>query len=1209
MKAEFLKLAGVKSDKAFYAKYPTEQAFFKAHPEAKGKIKKAKIGAYVGGDILSNPGMVDFSKINNANDMMITGMTDAMRMEQAERAASSSQKSSSGSSGMDIGGIMKMFGGEGGEGGGDMGGMMSALGGAAKYGKRIPIAQAGTDLMANYFNQQQVPNINNSIQSQTQSPGVNAGMFNGPQVDNNVSTINTSQLANNQSGYASPGGPNTKESDATKTIKGLDAMGGPMVGIAEGLDALEAEKEQKRSAIQQRQLSELTLKASTTRPEQRERKYVRPEDMVNTGEAFFPVYGVGTNVLARNGARLEDGGMVGGNPTEIQNTYGDGNSIYDDLGYTPLIDENQQKSFRQGGYIPQAQNGFQNWQNSMSGGGSGFSGAGASGGTPWGAIGSQATATGQSAMGGQNAGGKIGGTVGKSVGSIFGPVGGAIGEFAGGMIGNVLDKNPKTIKKEQEKTQRNIQNMAMNQMAPSIQAGYASHVRNGGDIPNYENGGYMNPEYNPQVITMFGDVDEQDFADFAHKDEFRAGGHLKAYREPSERAMQTYENGGGVKSYGLGGELQTHWGGGAETMSYNPYLPGSGETVMFRGKSHEEYSPNGETGIGVTYGGNPVEVERGEPMVELQEGGTIDPQTGEPQKSGVVFGNLKIPDQYIDLLGDKNAKGKKFKNYIADLSKTEEKQNKMIEKSTNELNALDVNSSFDRLKLSSLQANIKGGNLKLKEIADKKIKAADLQNAINDTAEEYGLVADDLARGKVKIDKETMSTREARLGAAISKAKDGVTTTEETTSPPVKKFKTEKEALAEGYVKDGNRYVKVTPPEIIKPIETKSAKANKDIPLQHKNELGLYDITEEQVAEAQINNPWFNWAGFDPSNENDVKRFQNAFNIRAARIGSDARLKPDGQFGQQTASAKVEEKSEIKPSAGKVDVAEVESTPDTKPVPYKRSGLIDFGNQLLDYIRPTDQEPFDYGQTMGEQYALATNQLEPVQAQLYKPEIGVPYDISYQDVLNENQADFNAQTRKTGYNPAAQSNLNAQKYMANQRVLGEQFRANQAMKDQVYTANRNTLNQAKLTNLGILDKQYERQSEAMSNTKATTQAALNSISDKLAKHKLENRTLGVYENLYKYRFDDKGRAINMNGIFQPNIPTVASKEGTQRQVPVYKKDGTIDHYQLEEYDPNDTTDTTKPGSTATPGIVAKNGKSITKKNNKNSSIVKAIKNL
>ena len=283
----------------------------------------------------------------------------------------------------------------------------------------------------------------------------------------------------------------------------------------------------------------------------------------------------------------------------------------------------------------------------------------------------------------------------------------------------------------------------------------------------------------------------------------------------------------------------------------------------------------------------------------------------------------------------------------------------------------------------------------------------------------------------------------------------------------------------------------------------------------------------------------------------------------------------------------------------------MEPLPDTTPVKYKRNKWIDLGNQVLDYIRPTNQEPFDYAQTMGEQYALATNQLEPVQAQLYRPELRIPYDISFQDILNENQANFNALTRKTGYNPAAQANVNANKYMANQRVLGDQFRANQAMKDQVYSGNVNTLNQAKMTNLGILDKQYERQSQAMSNTKATTLAALNSITDKVAKNKLENRTLGIYENLYKYRYDKSGRAINMNGIFQPNIPSVGSMAATQRQVPVYDKEGKLDHYQLEQYDPSAN------GGVGTAPInrVAKDGKSIVKKNNKNSSIVKAIKNL
>jgi hypothetical protein len=52
MKAEFLKLAGVKSEKAFYKKYPTEAAFFKAHPEAKKSIKKAQNGVVAGQEYL-----------------------------------------------------------------------------------------------------------------------------------------------------------------------------------------------------------------------------------------------------------------------------------------------------------------------------------------------------------------------------------------------------------------------------------------------------------------------------------------------------------------------------------------------------------------------------------------------------------------------------------------------------------------------------------------------------------------------------------------------------------------------------------------------------------------------------------------------------------------------------------------------------------------------------------------------------------------------------------------------------------------------------------------------------------------------------------------------------------------------------------------------------------------------------------------------------
>lgn len=47
MKSKFLKIAGVKTEAEFYKKYPSEAAFFKAHPEAKD-LKKLKAGGLTG---------------------------------------------------------------------------------------------------------------------------------------------------------------------------------------------------------------------------------------------------------------------------------------------------------------------------------------------------------------------------------------------------------------------------------------------------------------------------------------------------------------------------------------------------------------------------------------------------------------------------------------------------------------------------------------------------------------------------------------------------------------------------------------------------------------------------------------------------------------------------------------------------------------------------------------------------------------------------------------------------------------------------------------------------------------------------------------------------------------------------------------------------------------------------------------------------------
>lgn len=70
---------------------------------------------------------------------------------------------------------------------------------------------------------------------------------------------------------------------------------------------------------------------------------------------------------------------------------------------------------------------------------------------------------------------------------------------------------------------------------------------------------------------------------------------------------------------------------------------------------------------------------------------------------------------------------------------------------------------------------------------------------------------------------------------------------------------------------------------------------------QHKDTTtGLYGgITEQQMAETMLRNPWFDWQGFNPSNPADVMAFQKEFNRRSTE---GKQIKEDGKFGIQTQS-------------------------------------------------------------------------------------------------------------------------------------------------------------------------------------------------------------------------------------------------------------------------------------------------------------------
>jgi hypothetical protein len=1041
MKKDILKIAGVKSEKEFYKKYPTEAAFMKAHKKEFKKAAmgaamvnkqltqltdfsnppQAQVGTYIGGEQAPAFKAANYTDLYDQADYAATGSNRKMRMQEANLAAQQQIAANSKKKG-----IFDML--------GQLAPQLDSLSpdsaiGSTEGGYNNGINETGASYADVGKNGKRVLKAQN-------------GFIQGLTNFSNKTGKSIGQ------GY-------------DKLDKGLGKVGGVQgaVGIGsdlmQGFQQLKQEKQQQRQAHQAFELSGLTKQVAGLTPDVQKRKYVRPEDEAFQTPQMGQAYGVGTNFLA------EDGAMVGGNPTEIQNMYNPGD-IYSDMGYEPLSDSEIVKQYRRGGLVPKAQFGDAgNALGSWIGGGHGR----------------------------PTAGGKIGGTIGSTVGKFI-PVPGASQalEFVGSTVGSIFGgKSAAKTEKWQTGSEQNTQDAAFISGAKNLQGQNQSFMEDGGEVGLK----YLSHDWQPQVITKFGDYDVKDLLKpDPTMDTLRSGGYLGQvpYTPPSARAMSTER-----PDFAMGGQLKTTWGGYAEPVSQNPYLPGSGETVMFRGKSHEESDGNGHTGIGVKYGQGAqdsytdyaeygteqadadVEVERGEPATELP-----DAETGDV--SMVVYGNMQIPSYGAAELGYSKIKGKKFKSYANDLSKMEAKQNKTVEKGLKLINSVDSDNPFDQLKLQSGHAMVEGANMKLKGLAIQKQRLAGIQNAILDTAKEHGLESDALAKGKIKQDKNSDM---AKFGAKMETAQFGLGmfANEQWNPQPI----------------DQQQYIQ----------QPKAAPARRAVSKKEKK-LDFSKLMKiDPEADKRMNDEFY---AKNPDVITEAVRTLDPFH--AAEPGLPAFKTP------------------------------------TPPKKEKKDkfGLDDILRQIQPYLTPSNQEPLDPNQLTPEMYALANNQVEPVQAQTFEPLLEQPYSVSFQDQLNANQADFNALQRQVGYNPAALSQLAAQKYSANSAILGQQFRTNQELQMGAFNRNRGVLNDAALKNLAVLDQQYQRQSQAKSNTKAQAQAALSSIADKIAKHKLENRTLGVYENMYNYRFGPKGRAINVNAPADFNIPDYAGLSEEEAKV-------------------------------------------------------------
>jgi hypothetical protein len=854
------------------------------------------------------------------------------------------------------------------------------------------------------------------------------GMFNMPMMGNSVSQIDT--MAAGFGSAAPPEGfGNAASAGGGGGAAAATALIGALPGIIGGVEAIGAQRKAINKSYQARELSELALQASSTR-EKAKRKYVRPEDMIIQPGQLGNPYGSGTNFLAKNGR------MIGGNPTEIQNMYNPGD-MYTDLGFEPMGET--LKQYRQGGDLPVA------------------------------AFGDYFQDSGQA---------QIGSAVGTAAGTaLFGPLGGAVGGLTGTFFGNLAGgaKQARELEAEKKKAEMNTQQAAYQQ---TMQNQFGAYMEQGGKVDVGDEYKWVSHTWQPQTIAKFGEYNVKDLLKPPHDaDMLRSGGHLKDeyYTPPSAEAMftgrpelkpLTMEQGGQMA---MGGDLEILEGGKAETISYNPFLPDGGETVMFKGRSHD----NG--GIPINFGENGVEVEGGEPAVKLKDGGK--------DNNMVVFGNMKINKNIADLMGDPKAKGRKFKHYVADIAKNDAKQLKRIDKALDIIENSNNNSKFGQLGMQTGKLMKEGAEAYQKMNAENIQEAGVVQNAILDTASELGVKSDELAQGKLVKEKDPRMM--AKYGKKLKKAQSG-------------------------------DYEYLGPKE---------------------DEFNFSDIGTGGIMSGYDQNMnYFDQSGNLVDQSGDLPEI--------AGVGGDGG--EGGGFGQTLKS--------LGSTLGK--------------------GLEKYGPAILSniapFLRPSNaREELSPDQLYPEYFALATNQLEPVQAQTFQPMLDTPMDISLNDQINAIDSQSRAAIRAAGQNPSAQAMIMSQALEAKNKVLGEQTRINAANKMQTYDKNRAALNDAQLKNLQILDNQYVRQSQARSNTKEQTFNALSSIAAKTAQQRAANRNLAIMENMYGFRFTPSGRAINTNAPAQFNIPGASgSQKATDAKgndlLPIYNKKGDITGYKVKE---------------------------------------------
>lgn len=205
--------------------------------------------------------------------------------------------------------------------------------------------------------------------------------------------------------------------------------------------------------------------------------------------------------------------------------------------------------------------------------------------------------------------------------------------------------------------------------------------------------------------------------------------------------------------------------------------------------------------------------------------------------------------------------------------------------------------------------------------------------------------------------------------------------------------------------------------------------------------------------------------------------------------------------------------------------------PTVKPIPTQSATAARAQQEPLERTSLADRNKFQISSILPEINALL-DRPNYVQGQEYRPMYAQPYQVSYQDRVNQGTAEFNRLQNTVQNDPLALATLAGQQRRANDTILAEEFRTNQMIENAVATQNQQLFNQATLQNLQLADQQYMRQEQARANTEAAQQRALQSISAKEQQRRAENNAIRLVENMSDFRVNNQMQAYNEGGPAQ-----------------------------------------------------------------------------